>query len=117
MEVAARGDEYELTSAQLRIRAYCKIVGSGSRRSPRVWLIPRRKCDEEISPALIVDNHVAVSTDLGKGGAVFTVARESAPEADKIYHALLHNVPRKYDPDEVERSLQVIYGDPSFRLA
>ncbi|MGH3766861.1 MAG: hypothetical protein ACRDTX_17200 [Pseudonocardiaceae bacterium] len=116
LEVATRGDEYDLTSAQQRIRNYCKIVGSGSRRSPRVWLIPRRKDDEEISPALIVDNHVAVSTDLGKGGASFAVARESAPEADKIYDALLHNVPAKYDPVEVERSLRVVYGDPSFRL-
>jgi hypothetical protein len=116
LEVATRGSEYELTSAQQRIKGYCKMIGSGSRRAPRVWLIPRRQGDEQISPALVIDNHVAVSTDLGKGGTSFAVAYEATQEADKIYDSLMQNVPTKYDPAEVERSLRLVYGDPTFRL-
>lgn len=116
LEVAAHGGEYELSSAQQRVRGYCRMIGSGSRRAPRVWLIPRRRDDEPISPALVIDNHVAVSTDLGKGGTSFAVAYEAAHEADKIYDSLMQNVPNKYDPAEVENSLRLVYRDPSFRL-
>jgi hypothetical protein len=104
---------YELEAARRRVVQFCKVTPRGN--APLVRLVPINTSRSPLSPSLLVDNRVALSSLLG-ATQVMSVIDSSEQRANLISDAIRANCVGAYDRAFVAESLAGIYDDPGFEF-